>query len=346
MIMKIHKIFIKVLLLNLIFAITYTTNSLFGMSFNSRRTYRSTSPCTRLYFGKTPKLRALPDNFYFDTFLGKDPVYQIGQLLYGEEFTAQALSENEIFLKGSSGTGGVISPANLQRIAAPINQQNHGTLEVVVSDVHASCMNQGFREVLQLPMGSTLFVEDGNNPQYFQFIHPEGAFQTMLLISKNSVTEINKLKQLDEHSLRSMAVSQAEKLLGIPFQWGGQSAFERCGFDCAGLIHTAYRSCAKIISRDVAALFRKTAEIDSSNLQPGDLVFAGQPIGLNKNDVRIDHVLLYAGNDELIEASPQTGLCEKTTCTKLFGKSINLLKNGDVVPAFDEEYLIFFRSIF
>ncbi len=90
-------------------------------------------------------------------------------------------------------------------------------------------------------------------------------------------------------------VAAAEKYLGVPYVWGGES---RSGIDCSGLTQATYRALGIDIPR-VAADQQKvgTAVPSLAQAQPGDLLFFGDPAY---------HVAIYLGNNQLIE-SPEPG---------------------------------------
>ncbi len=86
-------------------------------------------------------------------------------------------------------------------------------------------------------------------------------------------------------------VNYAEKFLGKPYVWGGTSP---SGFDCSGLVQYVYKNCAGIsLPRTSQQQQNVGTPVSRSNLQPGDLVFFGNPAG---------HVGIYAGGGRFIEA--------------------------------------------
>lgn len=101
---------------------------------------------------------------------------------------------------------------------------------------------------------------------------------------------------------RGQIIKGAEKLLGQPYKWGGES-FKEGGFDCSGLIQYVYGQYGvktPRVSQDQAKMGRVTRNI--GELKPGDFVAwdrggTGGP----------SHIAIYAGNGRVIE-SPRTGL--------------------------------------
>jgi len=94
------------------------------------------------------------------------------------------------------------------------------------------------------------------------------------------------------------AVSIAEQYLGVPYRWGGSSPSG--GFDCSGLTMYVYAQLGIQLPHYAAAQWNEGAQIDPSELEPGDLVFF-EP-GLDGPG----HVAIYAGGDQIIEA-PHAG---------------------------------------
>lgn len=91
------------------------------------------------------------------------------------------------------------------------------------------------------------------------------------------------------------ALSAAMSQLGVPYVWGGASP--SAGFDCSGLIYWAYGRAGVSLSRPADYQRDDSVRIGYDDLQPGDLVFYGEPPS---------HVGMYIGNDQIINA-PQTG---------------------------------------
>lgn len=101
---------------------------------------------------------------------------------------------------------------------------------------------------------------------------------------------------------RGQIIKGAEKLLGQPYKWGGES-FKEGGFDCSGLIQYVYGQYGvntPRVSQQQARMGRVTRNI--AELKPGDFIAwdRGGSGGAS-------HIAIYAGNGRVIE-SPRTGL--------------------------------------
>jgi cell wall-associated NlpC family hydrolase len=92
----------------------------------------------------------------------------------------------------------------------------------------------------------------------------------------------------------SGALAAAESRIGDPYVWGaaGPNAF-----DCSGLVMWAYAQVGVSLPHFSGAQYSDTTHIPMSDLQPGDLVFFSDPG---------EHVAMYVGNGEIIEA-PHSG---------------------------------------
>jgi cell wall-associated NlpC family hydrolase len=99
-------------------------------------------------------------------------------------------------------------------------------------------------------------------------------------------------------SIGQEAVMLAEQYLGVPYVWGGDNPLT--GFDCSGLTKYVYAQLGVALPHYAAGQWSQGPQIDSYQLQPGDLVFF---------EPRADgpgHVGIYVGGDQFIEA-PHTG---------------------------------------
>lgn len=92
-------------------------------------------------------------------------------------------------------------------------------------------------------------------------------------------------------------VGSAEKYLGVPYVWGGESLAEG-GLDCSGLVQRALADLGiddvPRVARDQATLGTEIASLDEA--QPGDLVVLGGG----------SHIGIYVGDGQMIDA-PKPG---------------------------------------
>lgn len=99
-------------------------------------------------------------------------------------------------------------------------------------------------------------------------------------------------------------VRAAERYLGVPYVYGGDSPH---GVDCSGLTSSAYRNAFGMnIGRDTTAQLASGRVVghdqdwsrDRRLLQPGDLIFYGQPGAGGPNA----HVVMYVGGGRVVQA--------------------------------------------
>jgi cell wall-associated NlpC family hydrolase len=95
--------------------------------------------------------------------------------------------------------------------------------------------------------------------------------------------------------LRAQLVADAHRLTGVPYLWGGSSAY---GIDCSGMVQLVHRLSGIILPRD-ADLQCENGRLVEPPYQPGDLFFFGESGGHR----RISHVGMSLGGWEMIHAS-------------------------------------------
>lgn len=92
-------------------------------------------------------------------------------------------------------------------------------------------------------------------------------------------------------------IALARKFLGVPYMWGGISPKH---FDCSGLTRFCFMMNGKQLPRDCSQQIKCGMPIpyDLSQMEPGDLVFFGNP-----DTGKPSHVGLYMGGGKFIHAS-------------------------------------------
>ena len=91
-----------------------------------------------------------------------------------------------------------------------------------------------------------------------------------------------------------IAVAEAYRQLGKPYRWGAAGPDS---FDCSGLMMWVWGKAGVSLPHSSRAQYGYGRHVSKSELQPGDLVFYGNPI---------HHVGIYVGGGRYI-AAPQTG---------------------------------------
>ena len=91
-----------------------------------------------------------------------------------------------------------------------------------------------------------------------------------------------------------VALQWAQRELGKPYEYGAAGPDS---FDCSGLMMYIFGQAGVSLPHSAAGQWDDTTRISYAQAQPGDLVFFYQPV---------DHVGIYIGNGEMIDA-PHTG---------------------------------------
>lgn len=98
--------------------------------------------------------------------------------------------------------------------------------------------------------------------------------------------------------LGAVAARTAERFVGIPYRWGGDTVVE--GMDCSGFVRAVYNLCGVNIPRTSAEQYRAGDRVRKEDLKDGDLVFFGASVE------QINHVGIYVGNGRFVHA-PRRG---------------------------------------
>ena len=163
--------------------------------------------------------------------------------------------------------------------------------------------------------------------------------ETVWMLHKDA-QPLGELMALPNLEKRRAILRHAQLFLGDPYYWGGRSPHtttlndQVTGVDCSGLVNLAYRAAGVDIPRDAHEQFLRAKPVKA--VQPGDLIFLSE----RHNPKHISHVMLYAGDGEVIEA-PGTGLAVRRIALKQrLGQSLDWLAPGAVV----EDQTLFFGT--
>lgn len=144
----------------------------------------------------------------------------------------------------------------------------------------------------------------------------------MVWLRFQDARSFEELAALSPANRRQAIIRQAALFVGDPYYWGGRSP---SGVDCSGLVNLAYRGAGLNIPRDAHEQFLRAHPVAA--LQPADLIFLSEP----SNPARIVHVMLYAGEGEIIEG-PGTGLTvRRIALTQRLGRSTEQLAPGGII---------------
>ncbi len=109
--------------------------------------------------------------------------------------------------------------------------------------------------------------------------------------------------QPEGSSVAATAIGYAMAMLGKPYVWGGSDP--AAGFDCSGLVLSAYRYAGLALPRTASAQYLSAigTRLPLAHAQPGDLVFWGTDV---RSGGSVYHVAMYASPGMVISA-PSTG---------------------------------------
>jgi cell wall-associated NlpC family hydrolase len=169
--------------------------------------------------------------------------------------------------------------------------------------------------------------------------------------------------------LRHSIIATSKKFLNSLYSWGGRIAHNQVfgnisSVDCSGMVNVCFLAHGLQIPRMSKDQFLDSMEIkDGADLQPADLIFFASvnknsiapainkqlmnkgPI--NKHPLHIDHVMMYIGNDELIESTAANDkIVRIIDCKKRIGKPCNQITSGDIITYNDQKYYVYFSTFF
>ncbi len=158
--------------------------------------------------------------------------------------------------------------------------------DLVGGDLMRPVREKGCWTEVMLPSGKTGFV-----PSQELKLH-EG-FESIVQGDRGGIPDETKEK----------VIKEAEKLLGIPYLWGGMSAK---GVDCSGLVRICHIMNGILLPRNASQQINCGVPVDYTdlnNLRRGDLVFFGSPAKEPGGRPRVTHVAIYLGEGKIIHSS-------------------------------------------
>ena len=101
-----------------------------------------------------------------------------------------------------------------------------------------------------------------------------------------------------ERDMGFIAARTAERFVGIPYQWGGDTVVD--GMDCSGFVRAVYNLCGVNIPRTSREQYKAGSAVTRADLRDGDLLFFGS------SEASINHVGIYVGDGKFVHA-PRRG---------------------------------------
>ncbi|MFM9281472.1 C40 family peptidase [Paenibacillus jiagnxiensis] len=98
-------------------------------------------------------------------------------------------------------------------------------------------------------------------------------------------------------------VQDGQRFLGLPYLWGGMSAY---GYDCSGFAYSMHKAQGILIPRDASDQSQQGRSIQREELEPGDLLFFAYDQGKG----RVHHVGIYAGENRMLHSPDSSGCIE------------------------------------
>ena len=125
----------------------------------------------------------------------------------------------------------------------------------------------------------------------------------------NTSTAPGRIPRVYGRQAVEYAIKRGASQMGVPYSWGGgtpngpsrgvESGADTVGFDCSGLVRYAFAGVGVLIPRYSGDQYNAGRHIAPSQAKRGDLIFYG-PGGSQ-------HVTLYLGNGQMLEASSLAG---------------------------------------
>lgn len=140
-------------------------------------------------------------------------------------------------------------------------------------------------------------------------------------------------REKEKTGSRDEIIKLARQFINDPYYWGGRTSF---GVDCSGLVNLVYKIIGYQIPRNARDQFLYSKPVSISDLKPGDLIFSTA-----ENSSFIDHVMIYSGGENIIEATKDSNSVREIPFRQKFGFDLNKLKNGQKI----KNKTVYFRRI-
>jgi cell wall-associated NlpC family hydrolase len=127
--------------------------------------------------------------------------------------------------------------------------------------------------------------------------------------SDSGGTSPSKIPRANGRQAIEYVIRRGASQMGVPYSWGGgtldgpskgiDSGANTVGFDCSGLVRYSFAGVGVLIPRFSGDQWKAGRHIPPSQARRGDLIFYGPGGG--------QHVTIYLGNGQMLEASGSAG---------------------------------------
>lgn len=149
-----------------------------------------------------------------------------------------------------------------------------------------------FTDEINVKDTSKIYVE---NTDTISFVE-EGS---RLYDSIHSIEKLEKSYISPNNNLRKVILQRAFSQIGLPYIWGSSNPWS--SFDCSGLSTYAYKGAGIMLPRTSYNQALVGLTVPLSEAKAGDLLFFGKG--------GVSHVGIYTGNNTMVHASPNKGVC-------------------------------------
>lgn len=202
----------------------------------------------------------------------------------------------------------------------PMNKEEFESWKQSEKIIYKNAYGQTYKEsskdakpVSDIVTGSVLELIEEKDDFYF-VRYPDG--RESYILKEEASKYSDWLSSLD--ASQESLVNTAEKLMGLPYLWGGTSSK---GVDCSGFTKTIYFMNGMILPRDASQQIREGKMIDSvgnfEELAVGDLLFFGRK-ATDSTKERVVHVGMWIGNNEFIHSAGDVHVSSMDTASENF----------------------------
>jgi cell wall-associated NlpC family hydrolase len=124
-----------------------------------------------------------------------------------------------------------------------------------------------------------------------------------------NTTSANGIPRVYGRQAVEYVIKRGSSQMGVPYSWGGgtpnapskgiDSGANTVGFDCSGLVRYSFAGVGVLLPRFSGDQYKAGRHIPPSQAKRGDLIFYGPGGG--------QHVTIYLGNGQMLEASGSAG---------------------------------------